>query len=118
LATRCLFEAVMTPYYLVPPLVLLAVVAARRPPARFLLVVGSAVAVSLFAYLRLDPWAWWLPVVAGLTLTVALARPPSTTGRALADRAADLRAPSDRAADGASDPFPVPAGRTGVPVDA
>lgn len=54
--------------------------------------------VTIFAYHRLSPWAWWLPVVAGLVAVVALAFPPSVAGSTgAADGAA---AEGDRAAPG------------------
>ena len=75
LAARCGFEAVMTPYYLVPPFIVLLVVASVGPLWRFLAVVGVALGTAAFAYLHLPPWEWWLPVVLGTALLCILARP-------------------------------------------
>jgi hypothetical protein len=79
LAARCAFEAVMCPYYLAPPLILGLVMVSRLDRRRF----GGAVllsgALSVYAYLHLNPWIWWLPIVAGLSGVMALAYP--RTGR-------------------------------------
>jgi hypothetical protein len=80
LASRCFFEAVMTPYYLTPPLLLLLVLTARHDWRRFMVATVVALAVSRFAYLRLGEWNWWLPVVVGLGVVLALAY-PSDPGR-------------------------------------
>ena len=75
LASRCLFEAVMTPYYVAPPLMLALVLASRKDRVRFGLAVLCAVLTSVYAYLHLDPWVWWLPIVAGVGATVAAGGP-------------------------------------------
>jgi hypothetical protein len=75
LATRCFFEAVMTPYYLAPPLLLLLVLAARRGGRRFWTSAAIAVSVSVFAYHHMGAWAWWLPIVAAMATIMALAFP-------------------------------------------
>ncbi|HUZ10303.1 MAG TPA: hypothetical protein VND44_06345 [Acidimicrobiales bacterium] len=75
LASRCFFEAVMTPYYLTPPLILLVVLAARTDTRRLLLAGLVTVGVSVYAYLDAGPWGWWLPVVGGLTAVLALTYP-------------------------------------------
>lgn len=76
LAGRCFFEAVMTPYYLAPPLILLLVLAALAGPRRLAAATSVSFAVSLYAYWELGPWVWWLPIVAGLTLVLVLTYPP------------------------------------------
>ena len=75
LAARCYFEAVMTPYYLTPPLILLLVLAAHRGTWRFSLCAAVAVATSWFAYWHLAPWVWWPPTVVGVTVSMALSFP-------------------------------------------
>jgi hypothetical protein len=75
LGCRCLFEAVMTPYYLAPPLILAVAVASRCSRARFWSASSVAIATSLFAYLRFSPWVWWSPVVVGSAVVLALAYP-------------------------------------------
>ncbi len=75
LAARCLFEAVMTPYYVAPALFLVLVLAALRGSRRFAVVVVLSVAVSVFAYLRLEEWLYWLPIVASMSALLWLAYP-------------------------------------------
>ena len=75
LASRCFFEPVMTPYYLAPPLFLCLVLAARQRGKRFWPASIIALEITVFAYHHLNPWLWWLPVVAGLGAIVALGYP-------------------------------------------
>ena len=75
LASRCFFEAVMTPYYLAPPLILGLVLASCQGARRFWSATVISLGVTVFAYHFLSPWAWWLPVVAGLGAVVALGYP-------------------------------------------
>jgi hypothetical protein len=75
LALRCVFESVMDPYYLWPPLalgILTCTLASRR---RLATVLALAAVDSLYAYRHMDPWAWYLPVVVMLLLAVGLSRP-------------------------------------------
>ena len=78
LAARCAFEAVMTPYYLTPPLILLLVLAARRGTWRFSVAAVVAAATSWFTYWHLAPWVWWSPVVVGMTTVAVLSFPTAT----------------------------------------
>ncbi len=89
LGMRCLFEAVMTPYYLAPPLVLALVMAARGSRTRFWAAAVIAVEVTVFSYHHLEPWLWWLPVVIGSAAVLALACPTSADGVGIAWRQAD-----------------------------
>ncbi len=75
LASRCFFEAVMTPYYLTPSLILLLVLAARSDAWRLCSAGLLSLGVSVYAYFDVGPWAWWLPMAAGLTAVLALAFP-------------------------------------------
>ena len=75
LASRCFFEPVMTPYYLAPPLILIVVMSSRTDARRFLASVVIAAELTLYAYYRLSPWQWWLPIVGGLAVLVALCYP-------------------------------------------
>jgi hypothetical protein len=77
LGARCFFEAVMTPYYLTPPLIVLLVLAARRGTGRFTASVVVAAGISWFAYWHLAPWVWWPPIAVGMTVVMALSRPPA-----------------------------------------
>lgn len=75
LCSRCFFEAVMTPYYLAPPLILAVVVAARQPAHRFFAAGGMAIAVTVFSYRDLSPWVWWSPVVVAMAVMLAVGYP-------------------------------------------
>jgi hypothetical protein len=94
LASRCFFEAVMTSYYIAPPLILALALVARQRGWRFWGAGALSLGVTVFAYYRFSPWAWWLPIVAVMTAIVALGYPddlrtaPETSGSA-ADSAVD-----------------------------
>jgi hypothetical protein len=75
LASRCFFEPVMTPYYLAPPLIMCLVLTSRQSRKRFWASVAIAFEITVFAYHHLNPWVWWLTVVAGLVMVVALGYP-------------------------------------------
>jgi hypothetical protein len=74
LSLRCVFEAVMNPYYLWPPLAL-AFVLVVRSRWRFALAVVASVGLTWWSYRHLGPWEWWAPVVILLGLVVISARP-------------------------------------------
>jgi hypothetical protein len=94
LASRCFFEAVMTPYYIAPPLFLALVLAARQGGRRFWAAVVIALEITVFSYHHLNPWAWWLPIVSGLAVILALGYPD--------DLAATRESPSDASLDSLS----------------
>jgi hypothetical protein len=75
LASRCVFEPVMTPYYLAPPLFVCLVMASRQSRKRFWPAVVIALEITVFAYHHLNPWIWWSVVVVGLGTIVALGYP-------------------------------------------
>ncbi len=75
LASRCFFEAVMTPYYLAPPLIVALVLAARREGRRFVAAAIVTLEVTVFAYHHLNPWLWWVTVVVGLGAVLGLGAP-------------------------------------------
>jgi hypothetical protein len=95
LGMRCFFEAVMTPYYLAPPLIAALIVASCRGGKRFWAACLIALEISWFAYHNLSPWAWWLPIIVGMAAALALGFPnsqpaPSTGPAALrSDTSAD-----------------------------
>jgi hypothetical protein len=74
LALRSAFESVMVAYYMWPALAL-AVVAAVRSWERLL---ASACAATVVTFVSQgwwrNVWTWWVPMMAGLALTLALAR--------------------------------------------
>jgi hypothetical protein len=78
LGMRCMFEAVMVPYYLAPPLVLALAIASRQRRRRFWAASVIALEVTIFAYHFLSPWAWWLPVVVSMAAVLALGYPART----------------------------------------
>ncbi len=102
LASRCLFEAVMTPYYIAPPLLLALVLASRKDRRRFGLAVATAIGTSVYAYLHLNPWVWWLPVVVGLGAIVALGYPSPLRVRGYADEPPPSSPPSQSVENGHS----------------
>jgi hypothetical protein len=65
LALRCVFESVMFPYYVVPALLVVVLAAAAVSSRRLALAVVAAGACSWAAYVRAEPWAYYL-VVSGL----------------------------------------------------
>jgi hypothetical protein len=75
LCSRCFFEAVMTPYYLAPPLILAVAVAAQRSGVRLAAASATALAITVYSYFRFSPWVWWLPIVAAMGVLLALGYP-------------------------------------------
>jgi hypothetical protein len=95
LALRCVFEPVMVAYYLWPVLAV-ALIAAARNWSRLVATSLATATVTFAAQLSWrDPWTWWAPMIAGLGLTLFLARMPLRVGHATRN---ELR-PAD------SDPF-------------
>jgi hypothetical protein len=78
LSLRCVFEAVMNPYYLWPPLAIAFVLVVRNRWRLGLAVVSSA-GLTWWSYRHLGPWVWWVPVVTLLALVVAAAKPAQST---------------------------------------
>jgi hypothetical protein len=82
LALRSVFESVMVAYYLWPVLAVALIAAVRSWPR---LIATSAAAVTITFASQAPwhgPWAWWAPMVAGLGLTLLLARLPLRRGAA------------------------------------
>ncbi len=74
LALRSVFEPVMAAYYLWPSLAV-ALIAAAVEGGRFWLTCLAATIVTLVAQVGWHgPWNWWVPMLAGLAVTLALAR--------------------------------------------
>ena len=75
LSLRCVFEAVVDPYYLLPGLAVSLAVAARL--GRVQLVVGAALAAAATALScrHAGPWAYYLPMAALLLATWAVGWP-------------------------------------------
>ncbi len=76
LALRSVFEPVMVAYYLWPVLAVALIVASRRWPY---LIATSVVTTALTFGSQVTwrgTWNWWAPMVAGLAITLVLARVP------------------------------------------
>jgi hypothetical protein len=78
LSLRCVFESVLTPYYLVPSLVVALLVALQATPRRLTMAVVAAALCTYVSYLFLNEWEYYLLVIGLLLITVALAFPTST----------------------------------------
>ena len=76
LAIRCLFEAVMVPFYLGPPLALIILAASLRAE-RWRMVAAWIVAMvaTVFAFHRFSEWLYWTPIAALLVIALATAWP-------------------------------------------
>lgn len=76
LALRSVFESVMVAYYLWPVLAVALIVASRN----WVRLAATSAAVVTLTFVSQapwrSPWAWWAPMVAGLALTLFLARLP------------------------------------------
>ena len=76
LALRCVFEPVMDAYYIWPALAV-ALIAASPSWPRLIATSAAAVALTYASQLSWQsPWTWWAPMIAGLALTLGLARVP------------------------------------------
>jgi hypothetical protein len=99
LALRSVFEPVMVAYYLWPVLAVALITASRSWPrlAATSLAVVTLTFVSQASWR--GPWSWWAPMVAGLGLTLFLARVPP---REPASRVLPVPVPGGAAAEGIS----------------
>jgi hypothetical protein len=76
LALRTVFEPVMVAYYLWPVLAV-ALIAASRSWSRLVATSIAAATITFVSQVSWHgPWSWWAPMVAGLGLTLFLARVP------------------------------------------
>jgi hypothetical protein len=75
LALRSVFEPVMVAYYLWPPLAVSLIVAAPRGRLAVTALATTAVTMAAQVSWR-NPWAWWVPLLCGVAITLALARGP------------------------------------------
>jgi hypothetical protein len=100
LSSRCFFEAVMTPYYLAPPLILGLIMASRQAALRFWAAAVITMEVTVLAYHHLSPWAWWLPIVVGLAAVVALGFPSEAVSASSPDAPSEFSDPVEESLDG------------------
>jgi hypothetical protein len=85
LALRSVFEPVMVAYYLWPALAV-ALIAASTSWSRLIPASAAATVLTLVSQLSWrGPWSWWAPMVAGLGLTLFLARAPAGVPQAVAE---------------------------------
>ena len=89
LALRSVFESVMVAYYVWPTLALAMAAASRNWQRLLAASISAAVVTFLSQGAWRNLWTWWLPMLAGLGLTLFLARVP-WPGRNRPGRAAVL----------------------------
>ena len=75
LALRCVFEGVMDPFYLWPPLALLLVAGACGVTWRFWSAAAASFALSVYSEEFFSPWVWYGPTMLLLATALAAARP-------------------------------------------
>ncbi|MGH9103309.1 MAG: hypothetical protein ACRDYD_10090 [Acidimicrobiales bacterium] len=75
LAGRCLFEAVMVPYYVMPAVVVLVVVTALYRPTRLWWSLASGGFLTIYTFWHWVPWPWYAEVTILLGCLVWLAAP-------------------------------------------
>ena len=94
LAARCVFEPVMVGYYLWPTLAVALVTASRSWPR----LIATSLAAVILTFVSgagwQGRWSWWAPMVAGLGLTLFLARVPQRSGASQAALPAPALSPS------------------------
>jgi len=92
LALRCVFEPVMVSYYMWPALAV-ALIAASPSWPRLIATSAATTALTFASQLSWrSPWTYWAPMIAGLALTLFLARipPPTAADRQRACERRDL----------------------------
>ena len=75
LAVRCVFEPVMVPYYVMPPVVLALVVGAARGRLRWSLTLAAGLGVTVMTFSHASEWTYWCEMTALLIAMFVLARP-------------------------------------------
>lgn len=78
LASRCVFEAVMVPYYVTPAVALAVLLASDVGKARVLLTAALGVGLTVMAHTHADALRWWLEMMGLLAAVLASARWPSS----------------------------------------
>jgi hypothetical protein len=72
---RCFFEAVMTPYYVMPVVAFALIAGARRELWRWLLALAAGLAVTIVAHLHANMWLYDLEITALLGAVLLLTLP-------------------------------------------
>jgi hypothetical protein len=78
LCTRCLFEPVLDPYYVAPPLAFALLALADRGRIRWALTAGVAAGLVVLTYYRTGMWWYWTEMAAAFGLLFTGARPAAT----------------------------------------
>lgn len=89
MAGRCVFEAVVDPYYLAPAIVLALIVAAGNSNRRTTLAVVSGGVATVITYWHANMWVWWLEMTVPLVVMLWAAL-PSRSAEHLASERADI----------------------------
>lgn len=90
LAGRCVFEAVMVPYYVMPGSVVLVVAASRSRPRAMPAALAAALFLTVYTNWRWDYWPWYVEMTLLFGVTAWLARPG-----AIAPSGSPLESPPD-----------------------
>ncbi len=77
----CMFESVMTPYYLWPALAFALLAAACLGRIRLGIVLGVGMFATVFAFHYYGPWLWWGTVTGSLLLACAVGIPYYSNSR-------------------------------------
>lgn len=101
LASRCLFEAVMTPYYAVPALAVALVVAGSWSRIRLAGAATVAAACTYLGYRTAGAWLYFLPVTVSLLMVVAAGLPESRTLLTRTEAPSERHRPAAKPAEGA-----------------
>ncbi len=75
LAVRCFFEAVMVPYYVWPAIGVALVSAARRGVLNLTVCLAAGLGATVWSYVRIGSWSYWLVLVLLLALMLTAAVP-------------------------------------------
>lgn len=81
MGARCVFEAVMVPYYVMPLALLSLLVIWRVSVRRGVLTVAAAAGLTVMTFSHADMWAWWLEMSALIFAVVALSYPARVSTR-------------------------------------
>ena len=75
LAARCMFEAVIAPYYVMPAVALALVVGVRSSRIHWLLACGAGFIVTVVTHFHADMWVYWLEMAIPLFALMAITWP-------------------------------------------
>jgi hypothetical protein len=96
LATRCLFESVMDPYYVMPAVVLALVAASEVGRARFLGACAAGAGLTVLTYFRPDMWAYWFEMAGTIAALLTLVWPGQRQFRRIIAPSPDLIVAAER----------------------